>query len=165
MVGKLPVKKWTIIISWKFSHWQLMFRPYCKDDDLSDNDGGEFVKSGDDFVNAKSRRGLKTNFIPTLDVSKSPLSKFTSDDEQKRLWLSRDRNNTVINRELWSKKSDIVKIAYEIVDWQKSNLRSNRLSNNYQTVKSHKFTRFNSSVSLMYHVFKNFSCRLRSLEI
>ena len=93
-----------------------LFRPYCEDNDLCDNDGGEFVKSGDGFVNAKSRRGLKTNFIPALGISKSPFRKFMSDDGQKRLWLSRDRNNTVINRELWSKESGIVKIAYEIVD-------------------------------------------------
>lgn len=95
----------------------LSFRKYCKNAQLCKNDGSEFKLSKGQFVNAKNRRDVEVGFVPEIgDGPTSPFRKFMGEDGVERLWLSKDRNGTLVGTEVWDDETTSTKIAYEIFD-------------------------------------------------
>ena len=92
-------------------------RKYCENANLCKNDGSEFKLYNGKFVNAKNRRDLDAGFaLETSDGPKSPFRKFMGEDGVERLWLSSDRNGTLVGEEVWSDETSSTKISHEIFD-------------------------------------------------
>lgn len=88
---------------------------YCDNAQHCNNDGGEFRLSNGGFVNAKTRRDNEPYFTPEVGTGgKSPFRKFMGHDGIERLWLSNDRNGTIVGQEVWSEEFGTVKISHEI---------------------------------------------------
>lgn len=105
----------------------LISRPFCTNARNCNNDGGEFRLSNGAFVNAKkSRRDNEPYFTPEEvsrgviddddddDVKSPPFRTFMGHDGVERLWLSNDRNGTIVGHDVWSKEFGTVKISHEI---------------------------------------------------
>ena len=99
------------------THILLSLRKYCENANLCKNDGSEFKLANGKFVNAKNRRDLDAGFAPeTSDGPKSPFRKFMGEDGVERLWLSSDRIETIVGKEVWSDETTSTKISHEIFD-------------------------------------------------
>lgn len=95
----------------------ISFRKFCENANLCKNDGSEFKLANGKFVNAKNRRDLDAGFAPEDSAGpKSPFRKFMGEDGVERLWLSSDRNGTIVGKEVWSDETSSTKISHEIFD-------------------------------------------------
>lgn len=95
----------------------LSFRKFCENANLCKNDGSEFKLSNGKFVNAKNRRDLDVGFAPeTSEGPNGPFRKFMGEDGVERLWLSSDRNGTIVGKEVWSDETSSTIISHEVLD-------------------------------------------------
>lgn len=99
------------------TNYLTIVRKYCEKANLCKNDGGEFKLSNGKFVNAKNRRDIEADFIDEIGTGpKSPFRKFVGEDGVERLWLSSDRNATLVGTEVWSDETSSTIISHEILD-------------------------------------------------
>ncbi|MCJ1467188.1 hypothetical protein MMC07_005811 [Pseudocyphellaria aurata] len=91
--------------------------PYCEHAQRCRNDGGEFKLSNRrQFINAKNRRDENVQFVDEEDneAGKSPFRRFMGDDGLERLFISNDRNETMVGEEIWGENDSTVVITHEI---------------------------------------------------
>lgn len=95
------------------SHFRV--RKYCEHAQQCTNDGSEFKLQNGNFINAKNRRDIEASYTVEVGVpGKGPFRKFVGHDGIERLWLSNDRNGTLVGEEVWSDEHGTVTISHEV---------------------------------------------------
>ena len=90
-------------------------RKYCEHAQQCTNDGSEFKLKNGNFVNAKNRRDTEVHYTAEVGVpGKGPFRKFVGHDGIERLWISNDRNGTIVGEEVWSDEHGSVIISHEV---------------------------------------------------
>ncbi len=103
---------------------------YCEDASDCTNDGDQFIYQNGQFVDNRRMRnrgvprekrepdaaGYTKFKLNNGTAGSSPFRKFLGEDGSERLWLSNDKEGTLVGQTIWSKTKGEVKIIKEITN-------------------------------------------------